>query len=623
MTITAQWEIITYYITYNLDGGSVASANPDSYNIETASFTLKNPTKPGYTFIGWTGSNGTTPQTTITIAQGSTKDRTYTANYEIASFTRGDLSYEWTGNGTEVKITACNSNATMVAIPTTVSNDNVTYTVTAIEADAFSGCTSLDFIALSATTPLTLGSNAFDACTALNAIYVLSSAVETYKAATGWLAYDDKIQGYDGTCGSYVYYTYNSTTKTLHIFGAGAMTDYDYNERPWHSYCTNIKAVVIDYGVTNIFSDAFEDCTSLTSIELPTSVTNIGNAAFRSCSGLTSIELPTSVTSIGNKAFMFCNGLTSIELPASVRNIGQQAFAYCTSLASVTIYAPSLYSWAGLIFNGNASGRKIYVFSDCVNTYKGYASELHYDANDVLPIENINLKDAADNSGLIEAGDGATLDVTLQGRTLYKDGAWNTLCLPFAVSNFTGTPLEGATVKELNATTSSLTGNTLTLNFNTATSIEAGKPYLVKWASGTNIANPTFSGVTINNASTTVPFTGASFVGTYSPFEITNENKNSILLLAGGNKLGYSKVERTLGSCRAYFDTGSTQAHEFIVDFGGEETTGIGTITNNQYPITDDAWYTLDGRKVSPLTSHPSPLKKGLYIVNGRKVVIK
>ena len=623
MTITAQWEIITYYITYNLDGGSVASANPDSYNIETASFTLKNPTKPGYTFIGWTGSNGTTPQTTITIAQGSTKDRTYTANYEIASFTRGDLSYEWTGNGTEVKITACNSNATMVAIPTTVSNDNVTYTVTAIEADAFSGCTSLDFIALSATTPLTLGSNAFDACTALNAIYVLSSAVETYKAATGWLAYDDKIQGYDGTCGSYVYYTYNSTTKTLHIFGAGAMTDYDYNERPWHSYCTNIKAVVIDYGVTNIFSDAFEDCTSLTSIELPTSVTNIGNAAFRSCSGLTSIELPTSVTSIGNKAFMFCDGLTSIELPASVRNIGQQAFAYCTSLASVTIYAPSLYSWAGLIFNRNASGRKIYVFSDCVNTYKGYASELHYDANDVLPIENINLKDAADNSGLIEAGDGATLDVTLQGRTLYKDGAWNTLCLPFAVSNFTGTPLEGATVKELNATTSSLTGNTLTLNFNTATSIEAGKPYLVKWASGTNIANPTFSGVTINNASTTVPFTGASFVGTYSPFEITNENKNSILLLAGGNKLGYSKVERTLGSCRAYFDTGSTQAHEFIVDFGGEETTGIGTITNNQYPITDDAWYTLDGRKVSPLTSHPSPLKKGLYIVNGRKVVIK
>ena len=88
----------------------------------------------------------------------------------------------------------------------------------------------------------------------------------------------------------------------------------------------------------------------------------------------------------------------------------------------------------------------------------------------------------------------------LQGRTLTKNGDWNTLTLPFAISNFTGTPLEGATVKELNATTSNLNNGTLTLNFISATSIEAGKPYIIKWTGGTSLESPTFTGVTIENA---------------------------------------------------------------------------------------------------------------------------
>ena len=78
------------------------------------------------------------------------------------------------------------------------------------------------------------------------------------------------------------------------------------------------------------------------------------------------------------------------------------------------------------------------------------------------------------------AGDGMYYDVTLTDRTLYKDGDWNTLCLPFALSSFTGTPLEGATVKTLEST--AFSNGTLTMNFsNDLTSIEAGKPYIVKW----------------------------------------------------------------------------------------------------------------------------------------------
>jgi len=78
---TANWLVVAYTITYNLDGGTVASANPANYTVETATFRLNNPTKTGYTFAGWTGSNGATPQTTVFVANGSAGAKSYTANW--------------------------------------------------------------------------------------------------------------------------------------------------------------------------------------------------------------------------------------------------------------------------------------------------------------------------------------------------------------------------------------------------------------------------------------------------------------------------------------------------------------------------------------------------------------
>ena len=86
-TITFKYTPISYKITYTLNGGSV-TGNPSTYTIETATITLKNPTKTGYTFKGWTGSNGTTPQTTVKIAKGSTGNKSYTANWALASATQ-------------------------------------------------------------------------------------------------------------------------------------------------------------------------------------------------------------------------------------------------------------------------------------------------------------------------------------------------------------------------------------------------------------------------------------------------------------------------------------------------------------------------------------------------------
>lgn len=82
----AKWTPVNYSISYNLNGGSV-SGNPTSYNIETATFTLKNPTKTGYTFTGWTGSNGSTAQTSVSIAKGSTGNKSYTANWRANTYT--------------------------------------------------------------------------------------------------------------------------------------------------------------------------------------------------------------------------------------------------------------------------------------------------------------------------------------------------------------------------------------------------------------------------------------------------------------------------------------------------------------------------------------------------------
>lgn len=73
--------IAMYTITYKLDGGTVAVANPTIYGTGSDTITLNNPTKDGFNFTGWTGSNGNVPQTTVTISKGSEGNKEYTANW--------------------------------------------------------------------------------------------------------------------------------------------------------------------------------------------------------------------------------------------------------------------------------------------------------------------------------------------------------------------------------------------------------------------------------------------------------------------------------------------------------------------------------------------------------------
>ena len=93
-TLYAQWNLVNYTITYNLNGGNVSTANPASYNVTTNTFTLNNPTRAGYTFAGWTGSNGETPQTTVQITKGSTENKSYTANWTPITY---NITYDLAG----------------------------------------------------------------------------------------------------------------------------------------------------------------------------------------------------------------------------------------------------------------------------------------------------------------------------------------------------------------------------------------------------------------------------------------------------------------------------------------------------------------------------------------------
>ena len=92
-TYWAKWTINQYTITYDLDGGT-AEGNPDTYTVETDAFTLKNPTRPGYTFTGWSGTGLTGEDNlTVTIQKGSTGNRSYTAHWRYNGGGSSGYSY--------------------------------------------------------------------------------------------------------------------------------------------------------------------------------------------------------------------------------------------------------------------------------------------------------------------------------------------------------------------------------------------------------------------------------------------------------------------------------------------------------------------------------------------------
>ena len=281
------------------------------------------------------------------------------------------------------------------------------------------------------------------------------------------------------------------------------------------------------------------------------------------------------------------------------------------------------YTLTGLDANTDYEAQLQAVFNDGGNWSTGIAFTTPYGLADN------DLALTMKNTDWVSKLKGQTVDICLDGRTLYKDGEWNTLCLPFDVT-LAASPLSGGEAKVFDATASSFNAGDrqLTLAFTDApATVPAGTPFIIKWASGANIVSPVFSGATVSDASHDAMSSDGkiTFTGLTNTLEIASDDMSK-LFLSSGNKLYAPKSGIKLGACRAYFQlngitmnpTVSSSVKTFVLDFGDGKTTGIRSIEGLQTGDDAEAWYTLDGRMLDG-----QPAQRGVYIRNGRKIVIK
>ncbi len=227
------------------------------------------------------------------------------------------------------------------------------------------------------------------------------------------------------------------------------------------------------------------------------------------------------------------------------------------------------------------------------------------------------LSEATDNSAALTEWDGYEGDVTLT-RTL-QAGGYNTFAVPFNMA----IP-EGWMVKELN--TASIAGEVLTLNFADATTIEAGKPYLVKVAAQTDLSQAAFAGAIVSKE--TQPYTSATvdFIPTLGATPIETDDVRKILFFGAENTLYRpNSTSSTMKGFRAYFQLKeAAEVKGFEMNFGDEDATGIIGIGQFDNLQSDNSTYDLLGRKVNGQSSMVNgQLQKGVYIVSGKKVIIK
>lgn len=225
--------------------------------------------------------------------------------------------------------------------------------------------------------------------------------------------------------------------------------------------------------------------------------------------------------------------------------------------------------------------------------------------------QEITLDENSDN--IVEAAE--NVNVTLK-RTFYKDGEWNTLCLPFAVAD-AKTAFDGAELREVDVTQSSEN----TIVFKEATTIEAGKPYLIKWAKTPNevcdFVN-TFEGVTLVATATPVKVNDAiTFTGFYNK-ATADKLGASVAAIGAGNKLFKVTSGEMKGFRAAFVLNPATPAAGIKVVIDGT-TTGIEDLVVDGVKANGRV-YNLNGQYVG---NSLNGLQPGIYIQNGKKVVVK
>lgn len=194
-------------------------------------------------------------------------------------------------------------------IPSTITYNYCTYTVTEIDHDAFRDCEYLTSVTIP-NTVTNIGARAFQNCSGLTTVTIPTSVTSIGEGAFRF-------------CTSLISVTIPNTVTSI--------------SNNTFRGCTDLTSVSIPNSVVAIGDSAFRGCTNLTSVTIPNSVSSIGRASFGNCSSLTLMTIPNSVTSIGHNAFSGCSGLTSVTIPSSINSIASYTFAGCSGLTSVTI----------------------------------------------------------------------------------------------------------------------------------------------------------------------------------------------------------------------------------------------------------------------------------------------
>ena len=360
-----------------------------------------------------------------------------------------------------------------------------------------------------------------------------------------------------GTCGMTssddVTWLYNVSTKTLTISGTGAMADYaEASGQPWTAMHSDIKAIVINEGVTSIGNYAFSLCEYVTSgVSIPASVTSIGNYSFNYCS-MTSLTIPSnsSLETIGSFAFN-CAGFGSVTIPASVKSIGNNAFDGSAALTTVTLNSNP--------FIGESA------------FYSSTAVTMNLTANGPV--------------------DGAYW-ATFYNKNYSFEADANTQVFKAALSGTALTLTELTTDKIVNKDNAVILKST---------------------------ASPIVMTLTTDGSN---DFTGNSLQGVDNPDGKTAADPSTTYVLNNGsNGVGFYKLTagKTLGVGKAYLTYSGTTAPGFFgLDVDNENTTAINEHELNESHELSGAWYTLSGVRLNA-----KPTQKGLYIVNGKKIMIK
>ena len=231
--------------------------------------------------------------------------------------------------------------------------------------------------------------------------------------------------------------------------------------------------------------------------------------------------------------------------------------------------------------------------------------------------------------------------VNLKNRKLYKDGYWNTLTLPFDLSaeKLATTCLAGADIRRFKNASWDNENKKLTINFSDSNEgkIDAGVPYIIRWAdTGEVIEDPCFTNVEVTFTDQELldddfeynkyetESNGVRFQALLGPSQL--QANNNMFVLGAKNNIYKVTKQMYVYATHAYFDCYSnddiSMARELVIDFGdGEQTT-----TYIDDVKTDDSRDGRDSRAEGIFNLNGQRLtapRKGINIINGRKVVIK